>query len=152
MISNLLFYNVTFIKSDGNSVKFLIDNIFLIGIVILSGVGLFLPALRQGKNRVSQWQATQMINQGKTVVVDIRPAAEFGAGHLRDAKNVPVAELSQRAAELDKTKTKNILVVSSNGTGASRAASILNKAGFANVYCLDGGIAAWQAQGLPTTR
>lgn len=132
--------------------QFLIDNILLIGIVLISGTALFLPSLRQGRNRVSQLQATQLINQGKIVVVDIRTPQEFAAAHLRDAKNIPVAELAQRAAELDSNKSKNVLVVSANGIGASRAASILNKAGFANVYCLDGGIAAWQEQGLPTTR
>lgn len=132
--------------------EFLIDNILLIAIVILSGTALFLPALRQGRNRVSQLQATQLINQGKTVVVDIRTPQEFASGHLRDAKNIPVGELAERAAELDKTKTKSVLVVSANGMGASKAAAILNKAGFANVYSLDGGIAAWQEQGLPTTR
>jgi rhodanese-related sulfurtransferase len=133
-------------------VNFFIDNIFLIGIVLLSGGALFLPAFRQGGNRLSQLQATQMINQGKTVVVDIRAPEEFAAGHLRDAKNLPVKELPQRAGELDKNKEKNVIIVSRNGMDASKAVRSLNKAGFTNVYCLDGGIAAWQAQGLPTTR
>ncbi|MDY7577373.1 rhodanese-like domain-containing protein [Herbaspirillum sp. RTI4] len=132
--------------------KFIIDNIFLIGLAVLSGGALLLPYLQQRGNSLTSLQATQMINRGKTqtLVLDVRDAAAFAAAHLRDAKHIPVKELTQRITELEKFKAKNVIVVCQSGTQSSRAAALLQKAGFENVFGLNGGIAGWQSQGLPT--
>lgn len=132
--------------------KFLIDNIFLIAVAILSGGALLLPLLQKRGNRVSTLQATQLINQGKTLVLDVRDSEAFGAAHLIDAKNIPLKDLPQRIAELDKFKAKNVLVVCQTGSQATKAVAQLSQAGFAQAYNLEGGIAAWQTQGLPTVK
>ena len=93
-----------------------------------------------------------MINQGKTLILDVREPAEFGAGHVRDAKNIPLKELNKRVAELEKFKSKTVIVVCSSGVQSSKATSQLKVAGFNEVFSLSGGLAAWQAQGLPTTK
>jgi len=131
-------------------VKFFLDNIWLIGIAILSGGALLWPNLQRRGARVTTLQATQLINQGKAIVVDVREPAEFSAGHLRDAKNIPLGELSNRIGELDKSKA--VIAVCQSGTRSAKAAGQLKKAGFNEVFSLDGGIAAWQAQGLPLTK
>ncbi|AMP07339.1 MULTISPECIES: rhodanese-like domain-containing protein [Collimonas] len=132
--------------------KFLIDNIFLIAVAILSGGALLLPLLQKRGNRVSTLQATQLINQGKTLVLDVRDSEAFAAAHLIDAKNIPLKDLPQRIAELDKFKAKNVLVVCQTGSQATKAVAQLSQAGFAQAYNLEGGIAAWQTQGLPTVK
>jgi rhodanese-related sulfurtransferase len=93
-----------------------------------------------------------LINQSKAVVVDVREPAEFAAGHLRDAKNIPLAELSNRLGELDKFKSKAIIAVCQSGQRSAKAAAQLKKAGFNEAFSLDGGIAAWQSQGLPVAK
>jgi len=133
-------------------VKFLLDNIWLIGIALVSGGALVWPTLQRGGKKVSLLQATQLINQGKAVIVDVREPAEFAAGHMRDAKNVPLKELSNRAGELDKFKSKTLIVVCQAGTRSAKALGQLKKAGFAEAYSLEGGMAAWQAQGLPVAK
>ena len=133
-------------------VKFIIDNIFLFGLVVVSGAALLWPSLQRRGTKVSLLQATQLINQGKTLILDVRAAAEYAAGHLRDARNIPQKELSKRLAELDKFKTKSVIVVCANGVQSSKATAQLKSAGFNDVYSLDGGLAAWQAQGLPTVK
>ena len=132
--------------------KFLIDNIFLIAVAILSGGALLLPLLQKRGNRVSTLQATQLINQGKTLVLDVRDSDAFAAAHLIEAKNIPLKDLPQRLAELDKFKAKNVLVVCQTGNQATKAVAQLGQAGFAQAYNLEGGIAAWQTQGLPTVK
>lgn len=130
--------------------KFIIDNIFLIGLVILSGGALLLPMLQQhGGNKLTLLQATQLINQNKTVILDVRDEAQFAAGHIRDARNILAKELTQRVGELEKLKNRNFLVVCQSGTQAAGAAAKLVKAGIPEVFCLDGGMRAWQAQSLP---
>ena len=132
--------------------KFIIDQIFLIGIVVVSGAALLWPALAMRGKRASALQATQMINRGKSVILDVREPAEFAAAHVRDAKNIPLGELAGRLGELEKSKAKTIIVVCQKGTRSSSAARALEKAGFADVVSLDGGLAAWQTQGLPTAK
>ena len=131
--------------------KFIIDNIFLIALALVSGGALLVPYLQQRGNKLSLLQATQMINQGKVLVLDVREAEQFAAGHLRDARNIPLKELPQRIGELDKLKGRAVIVVCQTGTQANRTEASLKKAGFNEVYGLSGGIAAWQGQGLPLT-
>lgn len=132
--------------------EFAIDNIWLIALALISGGALLLPSLQQRGARVSLLQATQMINQGKTLIIDVRDPAQFAAGHLRDARNIPLKELPKRIGELDKFKSRKVIIVCQSGMQSSKATSQLKKAGFDEVYSLNGGLAAWQAQGLPTAK
>jgi rhodanese-related sulfurtransferase len=150
MVTPLLFYNAGIVQNHWNPVKFIIDNIFLVGLAILSGGALFLPMLQQrGGNKLSLLQATQLINQNRTVILDVRDTAQFAAGHIREARNIPAKELAKRVGELEKLKTRNFLVVCQSGTQSAGAAATLAKAGFAEVFGLAGGMSAWQAQSLP---
>ena len=103
--------------------KFIIDNIWLIGLVLVSGGALLWPSLQRRGEKVSLLQTTQLINQGKAVIVDVREPAEFAAGHLRDAKNVPFKELANRLGELDKFKSKTVIAVCQNGVASAKAAA-----------------------------
>ncbi len=133
--------------------KFIIDNIPLFGIMLLSGGALLWPHLQRRGSKVSLLQATQMINQGKTVVLDVREPKEFAAGHLRDAKNIPLEGACRSgSASWTRSKAKNVIVVCQSGVQSPKAANQLNRAGFGAVFSLDGGLAAWQAQGMPVVK
>jgi rhodanese-related sulfurtransferase len=133
-------------------VKFIIDHIFTVALVLLSGGALLWPALQPRGKRASALQVTQLINRGKTTVVDVRTPEEFAKGHLRDAKNIPLADLSARIGELDKSKARSVVVVCQSGARADKAARRLAAAGYDDVVSLDGGLAAWQAAGLPVAK
>ena len=149
MLNNfkLLFYNGTLDVYDGIFVKFLIDNIWLILLALVSGGALAWPSLTRGKHSLSTLQAIQLLNKGKVSIVDVRKPDEFSAGHLRDSKNIPIDNLDKRVSELDKTHP--VLVVCQSGVRASRAAGEFRRAGFGEVYILDGGYTEWRSQGLP---
>ena len=130
--------------------KFFIDHIITVAIAVLSGGALLWLSLAPRGRQASALQATQMINRGKsTAVIDVRTADAFAAGHLRDAKHIPLADLGNRSGELDKSKIKTIIVVDHDGKDANQAARQLKAAGFEDIYGLEGGIAAWTAAGLP---
>jgi rhodanese-related sulfurtransferase len=133
-----------------NLVKFIIDNIFLIGIVLLSGGALVMHTLQRSGAKVSSLQATQLINREKALILDVRPVAEFAAAHIRDAKNIPIKELGSRLPELEKLKARPVVVVCAKGLQSAKATSQLRKAGFNEAYALLGGISEWQSQNLPT--
>jgi rhodanese-related sulfurtransferase len=61
-------------------------------------------------------------------------------------------DLPLRMVELEKFKAKNVLVVCQTGNQAAKAVALLGQAGFTQAYNLEGGIAAWQTQGLPTVK
>ena len=127
--------------------KFLIDNIWLILISLVSGGALAWPSLSRSKNTLSTLQATQLLNKGKTLILDVRSADEYKAGHLRQAKNIPLSDLPARVGELNISAT--VLVVCQTGMRAGRGAAQLRRAGINDVYVLEGGFAAWKSQGLP---
>ena len=132
--------------------KFILDHYILVSIVVLSGGALLWPALQPRGKRASSLEVTQLINRGKSQIVDIRDAAEFAKGHLRDAKNIPLADLGSRIGELEKSKSKTIIVVCQTGARADKAVKQFAAAGFTDVVSLDGGVTAWQAAGLPTAK
>ncbi|HEY0060804.1 MAG TPA: rhodanese-like domain-containing protein [Telluria sp.] len=132
--------------------KFILDHLLLVSIVILSGGALLIPALMPRGKRASTLEVTQLLNRGKNVLVDVRTTEEFAAGHLRDAKNIPLADLNARIGELDKFKDKTVIVVCQTGARTDKAMNLLKAAGFTDVVGLDGGVAAWQAANLPTVK
>jgi rhodanese-related sulfurtransferase len=141
-----------FTSTNGTYVKFILDHIFVVAIAVISGLALLWPALRPAGRRATALQVTQMLNRGKTTVLDVRSADEFAAGHLRDAKNIPLADLANRIGELDKSKNRTVVVVCQSGARSDKAARQLAAAGFGDVWSLDGGVTAWQAAGLPVTK
>lgn len=132
--------------------KFIIDNIILIGLVLVSGGALIAHTLQRMGPKLTPLQATQVINQGKTLILDVRTADEFAAGHIRDAKNIPLKELKARIDELEKFKARPVVVVCAKGLRSAKATAQLNKAGYTEAASLLGGLDAWQTQGLPVTK
>lgn len=139
-----------FSSTNGTFVNFILDHLITVAVAVISGGALLWMSLAPRGRQASPTQATQMINRGKgTVVVDVRSTDEFAAGHLRDAKHIPLADLANRIGELDKSKVKTVIVVDQSGNRADKAARQLKAAGFDDIYSLEGGIAAWTAAGLP---
>jgi len=147
-----VFYNVGIIFDYWNRVKFIIDNIWLFALAIISGGMLLIPALQRTRAKVSVLQATQLMNQGKCTVLDVRDAAEYAAGHIKSAKNIPLSELSNRIGELEKQKNQNVITVCATGKRSATASAILARAAFTQVVSLEGGMGAWREQNLPTVK
>jgi rhodanese-related sulfurtransferase len=131
--------------------KFILDNVFLIAVAFVSGAMLIWPAVRRGAGgaAVSTLEATQLINRQNALVLDVRSAEEFGAGHILSARNIPLAQLESRLSDLAKYKDKPIIVACETGSRSGAAVSVLRKGGCAQVFNLSGGVAAWQQAGLP---
>jgi rhodanese-related sulfurtransferase len=136
----------------GSLVKFILDNIFIVAIAVVSGGALLWPALAPKGRRATALQVTQLINRGKTTILDVRTAEEFAAGHVRDAKNIPLADLGNRIGELEKSKNRTLVVVCQTGARSDKAVRQLKVAGFEDALSLEGGMTAWTAAGLPTTK
>ena len=126
----------------------------LVAVAFVSGLMLVWPLVRRGTGGpwVNTLQATQLMNRSDAIVIDLRPAEEFAKGHVLGARNVPVADLERRAGELDKHKSKPVIVYSGDPNRAGGAAAVLRKRGFGSVHNLAGGFTAWQQAGLPVEK
>jgi rhodanese-related sulfurtransferase len=86
------------------------------------------------------------------VSLDVRTADEFAEGHLIDAININV-ESGNFEAEIEKLdKNTTYAVYCRSGRRSAIAVDLMKKAGFTNLYNLDGGVIDWSASGLPLVR
>ncbi len=106
--------------------------------------------------RVSTWTAQkvreflQQKNYDEYNLVDVRQPGEYVKGHLPGARLIPVGELADRLGELDPARPT--IVYCGAGVRSRAAASVLERAGFGEVYSMEGGIHSWQglvAEGFP---
>jgi rhodanese-related sulfurtransferase/DNA-binding MarR family transcriptional regulator len=82
------------------------------------------------------------------VILDVRPAEEYAAGHLPSAVSVPLAELRRRLRDLPRDKEIVAYCRGPYCAFAHKAIRVLHQAGF-NARRLEDGLPEWQAAGLP---
>lgn len=121
------------------------------------GINQILEAARARLNRVSPQETAEALERG-AVLVDIRPAAqraEHGEipGAIIIERNVLEWRLDPRSdARLSFTRFDlEVIVTCQEGYTSSLAAAALQDLGLTRATDLDGGFAAWQAAGLPTS-
>lgn len=83
------------------------------------------------------------------VVLDVRTPAEYEAGHIPGAINIPHTELASRLGELGPDHDEEIVVHCQSGRRASMAEGVLHDAGFERILDLDGHWKAWKEGGYP---
>ena len=135
--------------------EFVKENILFIGLAIGSGFGLLWPMLNRGASGVPNLSATEavlMLNRDKPLVLDVRDATEFAAGHIQGAKNIPVAELANRLKEIEKFKDKPVLVHCQKGMRAKSACNTLKAQQFSKLNNLQGGLDTWIEAKLPVVK
>jgi rhodanese-related sulfurtransferase len=102
--------------------------------------------------KLSPMNAVAKMNQGEMLIIDVREPVEFAGGHIENAQNMPVGKFKEQMANLEKYKTKDILVVCQSGTRSSSASSMLVNAGFEKIFNLDGGMQSWEDHKFPITK
>jgi phage shock protein E len=121
----------------------------LVAIVGLISAALLLTACSSSSSVEKKNAAgfVEVINQADVVIIDVRTPAEFAEGHLPSALNIDFqsGNFEQEIESLDKTVT--YAVYCRSGNRSSQATAIMAKAGFTNIYDLQGGVADLQAAG-----
>lgn len=127
------------------------NNLLLIGVALVSGIALAWPMIQSKRAgaSISCTQAVQMMNHQHAVLIDIRPADTFHAGHIPQARSIPATEIDKKATSLPKNKP--LILVCDFGRAAGSAAVRLRALGFTEVSVLGGGMRAWSTAGLPLT-
>ena len=132
--------------------QFVVAQWQLVLIFVLSGAMLLWPVIQRrlgGSAEIGTLQVTQLINNEKAVTLDVREDKEFTDGKLPGALHIPLSQLKDRAAELNKFKERPIIAYCARGQKCRAASAILGRAGFTKLFNLAGGHKAWRDAGLP---
>lgn len=89
--------------------------------------------------------AKSWLDQGDTLLLDVREPAEYAREHIPAATLAPLSTLDP--AELDLGGARRVIVHCASGARSATAASQLQAAGIATVANLQGGLPAWRAAG-----
>lgn len=100
--------------------------------------------------RVSASELAAQLASGDVAIVDVRGAAEFEAGHLPGACNIPLGYLEERLAAVPGDRP--VVVHCQSGSRSAIGASLLLASGYREVSNLAGGLDAWAAAGEPVER
>ncbi len=91
--------------------------------------------------------------QVERILVDVRTPGEFEEAHIPDSTNVPLADLEQVLADLErKAQDKQVVLVCRTHNRVKVAFNHLVQAGLTNCHMLEGGITGWIADGHPVIR
>ncbi|MCI2771174.1 rhodanese-like domain-containing protein [Staphylococcus warneri] len=77
----------------------------------------------------------------KAQVVDVREKVDYDYGHIDGARNIPITMFKQRFQGL--RKDQPIYLCDANGIASYRAARMLRKNGYTDLYMLKGGYKKW---------
>jgi len=131
-------------------VKFIVDNWMLILIAVSSGAMLAWPLIRgTGGGSLTAQGAVQLINRERGVMIDVRDAAEYAAGHATGARNVPFDQLEQKLPGTVKNKSVPLLLMCASGARAQRALATAKKLGYEQAQVVGGGLKSWKEANLP---
>lgn len=85
---------------------------------------------------------------GDIVVIDVRPEAEYAAGHLPCARSMPLAELERRLADLPPGKEIVAYCRGPYCLMSDEAVQLLRQRGY-SAHKISEGVTEWSAGGLP---
>ena len=93
-------------------------------------------------------QLLERARDGLVTVLDVRPQAEYAAGHLPGALNIPLGELEKRLEELDPDQEVVAYCRGPHCVLAFDAVARLREKGV-NARRLEGGLPEWRMEGFP---
>ncbi len=103
---------------------------------------------RQALEGIGVQELRQRLEEGSAVVLDVRPEAEYRAGHIPGARSLPVAELRARLREIPRNREVVAYCRGPYCVFADEAVALLRAKGF-RARRFEQGLPDWRALGLP---
>jgi phage shock protein E len=109
------------------------------------------PAAGQAPSISPPELQTRLAGEAPPVVIDVRTPMEFSTGHIPGALNIPHDVLASRIGEVE--APNGVAIYCMRGPRARMGEASLFAAGYSrSVVHVEGGFAAWRAEGLPVER
>jgi rhodanese-related sulfurtransferase len=104
---------------------------------------------RAALQSISQSELRDRLRSGDVVVLDVRPAPEYAAGHIAGARSLPLADLARRLKDLPKDSEVVAYCRGPYCVYADDAVRLLSRRGY-QARRLEDGYPEWSQAGLPT--
>lgn len=134
------------------AIEFASNHYLLVSAFFLLWTIFFVLESRRGGKSLSPQLATNLVNHDDAVIVDLRDADTFRAGHISGSINVPAGQAMDRLSELEAHKDKPMILTCDMGSKATHLGRQLRGKGFENLYRIQGGINAWRGEKLPLVK
>ena len=121
----------------------------LVIILLLIFINELLTQKKRAKE-LSPADAVDMINHENAVVIDLRDAELYRAGHIINAIPASVDDFAK--PRMDKYKVKPLILVCARGLQSPALAAKLRTQGYVQPMVLAGGMSAWTAANLPMVK
>lgn len=131
--------------------EFISQQWMLVALLLVLVVVLVFTENKKSARSLNLHEATRLMNNDEAVIVDVRERKDFSAGHITDAIHIPFNKLADNLTQLEKHKTKTIIVVDKMGQQAGNAAKTLSENGFDSAK-MAGGMMEWNGQSLPVIK
>lgn len=115
-------------------------------------IGNEIARLFRGYKSLRPAELTSLINRENALVVDLSPSGDFEKGHIAGSRSVPLSQFDPENKLLAKARSLPVVVTCRTGQVSAGAAKRLKKAGFEQVYWLEGGVLGWQQADLPLVK
>lgn len=122
-----------------------------VGTSRLAEIGALVQAFLNDRERLQAVSSDELLRRFKergVVVLDVRPAIEYEAGHIHGARSIPITELRTRLKELPKSREIVAYCRGPYCVFADEAVAVLRSKGY-KAYRLEAGFPDWAMQGLP---
>ena len=130
---------------------FVQQNLMWVMLAAISGGMLLVQMVRGGGNNIGVADATLKLNREDALVLDVRETHEWDRGHIPNSRHIALGQIGKRLHEIEKFKSRPIIVVCASGNRSSSACGQLKKHGFGKVFSLGGGVSSWRDANLPLT-
>jgi rhodanese-related sulfurtransferase len=134
--------------------EYISNHPILAGFAVFAAVivaGYEFPSRKMSFAAIGPQDAIRLMNQN-ALVLDLRPAEAFAAGHLTGARNLAPDQILKAGETLKKYKEKPVVVYDESGSLSASAARQLAAQGFTKAVNLRGGLVAWRTENLPLTK
>lgn len=118
-------------------------------IIKLLLISIFVYGQKEIIKQVDALEFNRLVKQNNGVLLDVRTASEFNNGHIANSGNINFYSLSFRKKLSLLPRDQSIYLYCNTGYRSEKAAEILLKNGYSNVYNLEHGIMEWDLAELP---
>lgn len=101
---------------------------------------------------ISPEDAAAKLQNKEAVIVDVRETDEWEEGHIPHAIHLSRGTIELDIEEKVPDPSSTVILHCGGGGRSALAAESLQKMGYKNVRSMAGGVKAWKAAGLPTSK
>ena len=130
-------------------ILFLIEHYYYSGPLLVAIVLVIRSSAKKGGKKITPQDLISLTNQDKVELIDLRASSEFNDGHITGSKNIPFANLDDRAHEIKQNDNISLVLICETGSQSANAGEKLQNLGHKDTLILSGGINNWRMDNLP---